>query len=207
MLTKKQNRSTPEKCYNHPEKNAIGTCHYCCRYLCSECSLLNRKEKHICCKDEIECLNYQEGQSASTGYTIETNTSSCNKQELVAKNETITRPKIRRNILLAFVISLGLGLVGYFMEIEKGAKGGIFFAYWLWSWVWGLKLLYPSYIRRIQSHSSSLMQAYGVFYWGAFYFCWALGVGLLGGGIYKFIIDMQTLLSLKRIGVRETNGR
>jgi hypothetical protein len=96
------------------------------------------------------------------------------------------RKPMRQNIFLALIVSLIMAVFGY-------SIGGIFFAYLFWSWVWGLKLLYPAYLRRVKSHRFAFMRAYGYFFYGAFYICWALGVGAIGGGIYKFIVDLRAL--------------
>jgi len=93
-----------------------------------------------------------------------------------------------KNIYLTSILSLIMGAFGY-------SIGGIFFAYLYWSWVWGLKLLYPGYLRRVKSHRFGWMRAYGYFFYGAFYICWALLVGAFGGGIYKVIIDWRALIS------------
>jgi hypothetical protein len=58
----------PEKCHHHPEKNAIATCHYCDRSFCDECLVHNRKAKYYRCKDEQNCLSYQESQFADNAY-------------------------------------------------------------------------------------------------------------------------------------------
>ncbi len=51
---------TGTKCYNHEGKEATATCHYCRRQLCSECVIFNRKGKSYHCKNENDCLAYQE---------------------------------------------------------------------------------------------------------------------------------------------------
>ena len=47
-----------EKCHNHPEKNSIGTCRYCGRYLCAEC--LVEGKGYYYCKNEEDCMRCQE---------------------------------------------------------------------------------------------------------------------------------------------------
>jgi len=47
-----------ESCFNHPNKNAVGRCHYCGRYKCVFC--LTKKKDYYCCIDSNECLDFQE---------------------------------------------------------------------------------------------------------------------------------------------------
>ena len=54
------------KCYKHPENEAIGTCRYCGRHLCTECIIFNKKGKYYHCKKEGDCMAYQESQPDPT---------------------------------------------------------------------------------------------------------------------------------------------
>jgi hypothetical protein len=51
-------------CYNHPGRDASGTCKYCGRLLCSECLL--KKSDYYCCKNSDDCLEYQESLDSSS---------------------------------------------------------------------------------------------------------------------------------------------
>jgi hypothetical protein len=51
-----------QKCYKHAENDAIGTCRYCGRHLCTECIIFNKKGKYYHCKKESDCMAYQESQ-------------------------------------------------------------------------------------------------------------------------------------------------
>ena len=55
-----------QQCFNHPKREATGTCRYCGRNLCSECL------KGESCKDEIGCLEYQNGEYSDTAFDVET---------------------------------------------------------------------------------------------------------------------------------------
>lgn len=48
------------KCFKHPEKNASNKCYYCHRFLCSDCLNYNKKYKRYSCKNQSDCLAYQE---------------------------------------------------------------------------------------------------------------------------------------------------
>lgn len=106
-------------------------------------------------------------------------------------------------------LSLIFAVFGFFMGIQErfGVKGGVVFAYMGWSWFWGLKLLWPRYVERakykkhaiskkgllnkILSIDAFLMKfTYPIFLFPV-YTTWALGVGIFGGGIYKFIKYMK----------------
>lgn len=47
-----------QNCYKHLQSNAIGSCHYCGRRLCSLCCV--EKKEYLCCSDTDDCLKYQE---------------------------------------------------------------------------------------------------------------------------------------------------
>lgn len=53
-----------KKCFHHSQKESVGNCHYCGRPLCEECSLQGRAYLH--CKDENDCLDYQDEGSEAT---------------------------------------------------------------------------------------------------------------------------------------------
>ena len=57
-----------EKCYNHPQYDAMGTCRYCGRLLCSDC--LAKGEGYYYCKNEDDCLTFQEKQSDTSSITV-----------------------------------------------------------------------------------------------------------------------------------------
>jgi hypothetical protein len=57
------------KCYTHPKNDAIGTCHYCGRCLCSECVASWRKGYYYC-KDQSDCLTFQEKESDISSSTL-----------------------------------------------------------------------------------------------------------------------------------------
>ena len=114
-----------------------------------------------------------------------------------------------RNIFLSIILSLIMGVEGCIWGLHSHlAYGGVMGAYWLWSYVWGLKLLYHSYMRRVKSERFLLFRLSGYFYWGAFYICWSMLYGFFGGGIYKFIIDIKKVKSLKstELMVASQNG-
>ncbi len=46
-----------ERCYNHPKNYAVGKCHNCGRYLCSEC-LVKEGGFHYC-KNIHDCLPFR----------------------------------------------------------------------------------------------------------------------------------------------------
>jgi hypothetical protein len=54
-----------DRCYRHPERNVVTTCHYCGRHLCDECIVHNKKGKYYSCKDTQDCLAFQDSQSGS----------------------------------------------------------------------------------------------------------------------------------------------
>jgi len=90
-------------------------------------------------------------------------------------------------------VSFIFGFIGYLMPEKVDATLRIVVAYVGWSWFWGLVLLYPAYIQRVQSERSSLVRAYSFFHWGAFYICQSMLFGILGGGIYRFIKELLSL--------------
>jgi hypothetical protein len=51
------------RCCYHPDRGAVGECCYCERPLCEECISTNRKGQSYC-RQEDNCLAYQEGQSS-----------------------------------------------------------------------------------------------------------------------------------------------
>jgi len=57
-----------EKCFHHPERDSAGDCHYCGRSLCVKCSLEGRVYLH--CKDEDDCLDYQDEGSEATPVAV-----------------------------------------------------------------------------------------------------------------------------------------
>jgi hypothetical protein len=54
------------RCRRHPDREAAGTCCYCERPLCAECLSTNPKGRSFC-KNEEECLAYQDGLSSPGG--------------------------------------------------------------------------------------------------------------------------------------------
>jgi hypothetical protein len=90
-------------------------------------------------------------------------------------------------------VSLVFALLGFLMLGAEDWRHGIFGAYLGWSWFWGLVLLYPSYLARVQSERPAVFRAYGYLHWGAFYLCQSMLFGVLGGGIYRFIKDLRSL--------------
>ncbi|MDY7030382.1 MAG: hypothetical protein SVY10_00565 [Thermodesulfobacteriota bacterium] len=56
------------KCFHHPESEAEDTCMYCGRSLCADCLL--RRNDYCCCKDEENCLEYQDGDFEPPSYTL-----------------------------------------------------------------------------------------------------------------------------------------
>jgi hypothetical protein len=73
------------KCFNHPQNDAVGTCHYCGRFLCSHC--LRRGDGYYYCKNEFECLAFQEKERGTSGLTLETEIV---EQEIVRKEAVKT---------------------------------------------------------------------------------------------------------------------
>ena len=53
-----------KKCFHHSERDPAGNCRYCGRSLCVECSSEGRDNLH--CKDENDCLDYQNEESEAT---------------------------------------------------------------------------------------------------------------------------------------------
>ena len=70
-------------CYNHLENDAIGTCHYCDRYLCSEC--LVKSEGYYSCKNRYDCLTFQEKESDISASTLKEET----EEEEIVKEVSI----------------------------------------------------------------------------------------------------------------------
>ena len=59
------------RCFHHPEEEAEATCLYCGRSLCGEC--LVKRTDYSCCKDEGNCLEYQEGEVEAPSYSLISN--------------------------------------------------------------------------------------------------------------------------------------
>ena len=106
-------------------------------------------------------------------------------------------------------LSLIFAVIGFFIGIQEGfgVKGGVVFAYMGWSWFWGLKLLWPRYIERAKYQKYPISKkgllnkilsidaflinfTYPIFLF-PIYLTWALGIGVFGGGIYKFIKEAK----------------
>jgi hypothetical protein len=58
------------KCFNHPQNDAVGMCHYCGRFLCVHCA--QRGDGYYYCKNELDCLAFQERENGTNGMTLET---------------------------------------------------------------------------------------------------------------------------------------
>ena len=58
LYSEKIKAKSKKKCHNHSEKDATAACRYCGRYLCSDC--LRKSGDYYCCKNEDECLAYQD---------------------------------------------------------------------------------------------------------------------------------------------------
>ena len=70
-----------EKCYIHPDRNALAPCHACGKYYCEEC-LIEGKEYYYCQKEECQADKAQES----------------NRFEVAAKrNETLLQQKWKEN--------------------------------------------------------------------------------------------------------------
>ncbi len=88
-----------EKCHKHPEREAIAICHYCHRYLCSDCSTWNDTWKYYRCKDESECLECRainptiEELATSNMYDIEALIEVLARKEIVTKKEILEEIK------------------------------------------------------------------------------------------------------------------
>jgi len=95
-----------QSCYKHPEKDATAICHYCQRYLCTDCAAWNSTWKYSYCKNESECLKYRETDAPSirikevgveelvtlTMYEIEA------LIELLARKGIVSKEEIRKEI-------------------------------------------------------------------------------------------------------------
>jgi len=102
--------------------------------------------------------------------------------------------------ILPIFLAVLLGFGAYYMPdvpqgiepVEKfGIKESLLLAYGVWSWYWGLLLLWPSYVKMAKYEGdaidAALMRIWQPIFWFPFYWCLSLAVGFLGGGLYKFI--------------------
>ncbi len=87
-----------QSCYNHPDKDATAICHYCQRYLCTDCAAWNSTWKYSYCKNESECLKYRDTNAGkedvsaekivmSNVYKLEALIEMLERKEIVSKEE------------------------------------------------------------------------------------------------------------------------